>query len=240
MRRPTDSGQDIAMSALLEVVVWNIDDARRAADGGADRLMLVGELRGQGISPAPDDLADVLSAVAIPVRPLLRLREGYRTDGGEAVRLQGLLANYLELGVDGVVLGFLDGYARVDVEVVQALTERGDFAWTFDRAIDRCLDTDQAWQTLQSFPGLDGVQTGGSARGLSAGLDDLIARAAAHPEQAGLMIAGGGLRGDQIPWLLRAGVSQFQIGPQARPYGQPLADVDSSLVHGWRVLLDRN
>jgi len=228
------------MAALLEVVVWNVDDARRAAGGGADRLMLVGELRGQGISPPPDLVQEVLNRVEIPVRPLLRLREGYRTDGGEAVRLQGLLANYLELGVDGVVLGFLDGYARVDVEVVQTLTERGDFTWTFDRAIDRCLDTDQAWQTLQGFAGLDGVQTGGSARGLSAGLDELIARATAHREQAELMIAGGGLRGDQIPWLLRAGVSQFQIGPQARPYGQPLANIDSSLVHGWRVLLDRN
>lgn len=228
------------MAALLEVVVWDLADARRAAEGGADRLMLVGELRGQGISPTPDLVAAVLDEVDLPVRPLLRLREGYRTDGGEAVRLQGLLANYLELGTDGVVLGFLDGYARVDVEVVTALTARDDFSWTFDRAVDRCLDADLAWRTLLEFPGLDGVQTAGSARGLASGLDELIIRAHKYPEQAELMIAGGGLSAEHIPWLLRAGVKQFQLGPQARPHGKPMADVETELVHSWRVLVDRD
>lgn len=91
------------MGALLEVVVSEVDDARRAEAGGADRLMLVGEHSGQGISPTPQLVAQVLDNCTIPVRPLLRLREGYRTDGGEFTRLQGLMANYLDDGADGVV-----------------------------------------------------------------------------------------------------------------------------------------
>ncbi len=226
------------MAGLLEVVVLTADDARRAEEGGADRLMLVGGLTGQGTSPEPDALARVVRACTIPVRPLLRLRDGYRTDGGEFTRLQGLIISYLADGAEGMVLGFLDGYSRVDVEVVTALTADATFGWTFDHAIDRCLDADEAWQTLAGMRGLDTVLTAGSSRGLDEGLDDLIARAQADPRVARLAMAGGGLVPEHVAWLSRAGVNAFQVGPQVRPGGHFSADVDASLVRGWRILLD--
>ena len=40
---------------------------------------------------------------------MVRLRTGYGTDGGEAVRLKGLMASYADAGADGMVLGFLNG-----------------------------------------------------------------------------------------------------------------------------------
>lgn len=226
------------MAGLLEVVVLTAEDARRAEEGGADRLMMVGGLTGQGTSPEPEALARVVQACTIPVRPLLRLREGYRTDGGEATRLKGLIVSYLADGADGMVLGFLDGYSRVDVEVVTELTSDADFAWTFDHAIDRCLDADEAWQTLMPMPGLDQVLTAGSSRGLDVGLDDLIARAKADPQVARLAMAGGGLIPEHVAWLSRAGVRAFQVGPQVRPGGHFSSDVDAALVRGWRILLD--
>lgn len=228
------------MGALLEVVVSEVDDARRAEAGGADRLMLVGEHSGQGISPTPQLVAQVLDNCTIPVRPLLRLREGYRTDGGEFTRLQGLMANYLDDGADGVVLGFLDGYARVDVEVVNALVADQPVRWTFDHGIDRCLDTDEAWHTLLQFAGLDAVLTAGSVRGLDSGLDDLISRARSHREQAALMMAGGGLAPEHVPWLSRAGVRAYQVGQQVRAGGDVASPVDTRLVQSWRILLDRH
>lgn len=226
------------MAGLLEVVVLTADDARRAEEGGADRLMMVGGLSGQGTSPEPDALARVIRACTIPVRPLLRLREGYRTDGGEFTRLRGLIVNYLADGAEGMVLGFLDGYSRVDIEVVTELTAEADFPWTFDHAIDRCLDVDEAWQTLAELRGIDQVLTAGSSRGLEVGLDDLIARAQSDPNVARLAMAGGGLVPEHVAWLSRAGVRAFQVGPQVRPGGHFSADVDASLVRGWRILLD--
>ena len=111
------------MSGLLEVVVLTADDARRAEEGGADRLMMVGELTGQGRCPEPSAFRCVRDACTIPIRPLLRLRDGYRSDGGEVTRLRGLASNYLSDGAEGFVLGFLDGYSQVDTEIVAALTD---------------------------------------------------------------------------------------------------------------------
>ncbi len=225
------------MSGLLEVVVLTAEDARRAEEGGADRLMLVGGLSGQGTSPEPAAFARVRRACTLPVRPLLRLREGFRTDGGEMTRLRGLVASYLSEGADGFVLGFLDGYSQVDVEVVTELTGDGSWPWTFDHAIDHCLDLDDAWETLKGMRGCDQVLTAGSARGIEAGLEDLITRARQDADAARLMLAGGGLVPEHVAWLTRAGVRAFQIGPQVRPGRDFSADVDSSLVRGWRILL---
>ncbi|MGB3956022.1 MAG: copper homeostasis protein CutC [Brooklawnia sp.] len=226
------------MPGLLEVVVLTAEDARRAEEGGADRLMVVGGLTGQGTSPEPGAFARVRGACTIPVRPLLRLREGYRTDGGEVTRLHGLVTSYLAEGAEGFVLGFLDGYSQVDVEVVTELTGNAAWPWTFDHAIDHCIDVDQAWRTLRTMRGCDQVLTGGSSRGMAAGLEDLIARIRLDPQIAGLVLAGGGLVPEHVAWLGRVGVRAFQVGRQARPGRDFSAAVDSSLVRGWRILLD--
>ncbi len=239
MRPDTDSTVHYGgMSGLLEVVVLTAEDARRAEEGGADRLMMVGELTGQGRCPEPAAFRRVREACAIPIRPLLRLRDGYRSDGGEITRLRGLISGYLRDGAEGFVLGFLDGYAQVDIEIVTALTDDGYWPWTFDHAIDRCIDVEQAWTQLRGLRGLDQILTAGSVRGLEAGLEDLIERARADSRAAELILAGGGLVPEHVAWLGRAGVRAYQVGPQVRPGGSFSAAVDASLVRGWRILLD--
>ena len=130
--------------SLLEVIALHAADAQRAEEGGADRVELLGTMDEDGLSPEPALVAKVRRATSIQIRPMVRLRAGFRTDGGECTRLQGLIATYLDEGADGVVLGFLNGYAGVDLEVCNALVGDGDFAWTFHRAIDYCLEIDDA------------------------------------------------------------------------------------------------
>lgn len=64
--------------ALLEVICLHEHDAKRAAAGGADRIELVGTMDDGGLAPSPELLARTLSAVHIPVRPMLRLDGGFR------------------------------------------------------------------------------------------------------------------------------------------------------------------
>ena len=66
-------------------------------------------------SPEPALVGQVRRATSLPIRVMLRLREGYGTDGGELVRLQGLIGAYRAVGADGVVLGFLNAHTEVDV-----------------------------------------------------------------------------------------------------------------------------
>ena len=239
------------MSALLEVVVTHAADAERAEAGGADRVSLIGDApagldrEADALSPAPALVEQVRAATNLPVRPLLRLRDGYGTDGGEVAHLHGLLASYASAGADGVVMGFLNALTEIDLEVLAALVDdaamgpsTGSGGWTFSRAVDACISTDRAWRELPHLPGLDAVATAGSARGVAEGLDELVARAEDDPAARGLIMAAGGLEPEHVPWLVRAGVTRFQVSTQVRPLGSWKAYVDADLLGAWRALLD--
>lgn len=224
--------------SLLEVIALHAADAERAEAGGADRVELLGTMDDDGLSPEPRTVEKVRRATSIQIRPMVRLRAGFGTDGGEATRLKGLIAAYLDAGADGVVLGFLNGTNAVDAHVVTDLVGEGEFPWTFHRAIDQCLDQDRAWAAVRALPRVDQVLTAGSARGVEQGLDELVRRAKGAPEVAALIMAGGGLAAEHVPWLIRAGVRAFHIGSPARPGRSFKAYVDPDLVASWRDLID--
>jgi copper homeostasis protein len=216
------------MPGLLQVQVSDARQAVRAAEAGADRLVAVrGYDFGLG-SPAPDDVAEMRRATTVDLRVLLRLRAGFGTDGGEMTRLKGLLWSYLQAGANGFVFGFLNALGRVDAGVVGELAGAGDWPWTFDQAIDAAFEPDEAWAAVKDLPGLDSVLTAGSARGLEAGFDTLLALAR-DPELARLIIVDRPAP-DQVPWLTRAGLRQVDVGLMGQ-------DVDSDRVASWRRLI---
>lgn len=225
------------MSGLLEVIALHEQDARRAEEGGADRVELLGTMDHDGLSPEPKLVERVRRATTIQIRPMVRLREGFSTDGGEVTRLNGLIRAYLDAGADGVVLGYLNGHNEVDTEVMAELVN-GSFAFTFHRAVDHTFDYPDAWQVLPTLPGITQVLTAGSARGVEHGLDQLVEIAKGSPANARLIMAGGGLKAEHVPWLVRAGVRAFHIGSPARPQGTFKAYVDPALVGTWRHLID--
>lgn len=215
-------------------------DVAGADEGGADRLFLVADLDAGGLSPDPATVSAVCRETEVPVRVMLRLNDGLSTTGGELTRLVGLGEEFLSMGAEGLVLGFLTADLDVDVEVCCYLVDRiPDVPWTFHRAVDSALNADRAWRQLLGLPGLDAVLSAGSPRGLEAGCDELVDRAAADPRVAQLVMAGGGLRGEHVPWLSRAGVRQFHVGSTVRPGGSwTKSYVDPAHVRSWRMLLD--
>ncbi len=227
-------------TALLEVVVLHPRDVPGADEGGADRLFLVVDPDSGGRSPGPAAVSALCRETEVPVRVMLRLNDTYTTTGGELARLVGLGEEYLALGAEGLVFGFLDADLEIDVDVCTALAERlPGVPWTFHQAIDAALSTDRAWRRVRALPGVDAVLSAGSALGLDTGADELTDRAAADPDVARLLMAGGGLRGEHVPWLVRAGVRQFQVGSSVRPGGSwTKAYVDAAHVRAWRMLLD--
>jgi len=227
-------------AALLEVVVLQERDVPGADEGGADRLFVLDGIEGGGLSPEPALVSSICRETELPVRVMLRLNDTHTTTGGELTRLVGLAESYLGVGAEGVAFGFLDTELGIDVEVCGYLAEKlPAVPWTFHRAVDSALETDRAWRRLVGLPGLDAVLSAGSPRGLAAGHDELTDRAAASPDVARLLMAGGGLQGEHVPWLVRAGVRQFQVDSESvRPGGSPKAYVDAGHVRSWRMLLD--
>ena len=193
-------------------------DVPGAHDGGADRLFVVGDLDDGGLSVEPTVVSAVCKETDLPVRAMLRLNDTYTTTGGELTRLVGLAEDYLAVGAEGVVFGFLTPELTVDVEVCAHLADALDgVPWTFHRAVDASLETSLAWRQVRRLPGVDAVLSAGSSRGLAAGHEELTDRAASDPDVARLLMAGGGLRGEHVPWLVRAGVRQFQVGLDGAP-----------------------
>lgn len=224
---------------LLEVVALHPADAENAAEGGADRLHVVTLVGPDFRSPEPSRVSAIVKASDVPVRVTLRLSEGYTTTGGEFTRLLGLASDYLSVGAEGFVLGFLTPALDVDLEVCNAFAEAmSGVPWSFDRAFDQTLDPRRAWRHVATVPGLDDVHTAGAALGMDGGFDDLLAMAAADRDFAAHVMAAGA-RAEHAPWLMRAGVRRFHVGAAVRPGGSwGKAYVDSRLVRSWRRLLD--
>ena len=188
-------------------------DVAGAHDGGADRIFVVDDL-----APRAGCRRSRRWSRRCARRPTCRSGRcsgsttRFTTTGGELTRLVGLGEDYLAVGAEGVSFGFLTRDLTVDVEVCRHLADALGVPWTFHRAIDASLETSLAWRQLRGLPRLDAVLSAGSSRGMEAGHEELTDRAVADPGVADLLMAGGGLRGEHVPWLVRAGVRQFQVG----------------------------
>jgi copper homeostasis protein len=228
------------VGVLLEVTVAHERDVGGAQEGGADRLHVVGHGDGHhALSPEITTVSAVCRDTDLPVFVLLRLNDSWTTTGGELTRLVGLAEDYLSIGAAGVSFGFLDADTEVDTEVCAHLAASlPNVPWTFDRAVDDTLEPLRAWRALLGLPGLVHVQSAGSPRGMTEGYDDLLATAESDPAIAALLMPGGGLQAEHVPWLLRMGVRAFHVGSQVRPGGSRKAYVDAALTRSWRLLLD--
>jgi copper homeostasis protein len=227
-----------AAEADLAVVVTHPRDAEAAAAGGADRLLLSSYPERGHLSPEPSLVSAVVRETELPVWVTLSSPEQPHAWYGEN-RLVELGATFLELGATGLAYGFLDRDLEIDREgCAELCAELEGAPWLF-HGFDAALDADHAWRDIGSLPGLQGVVSGGSTRGLEHGAEELISRCTSDPRVAAMLVAGGGLVPELVPWLVRAGVRRFAIGSAARPGGSwTRASVDVDRVRSWRMLLD--
>jgi copper homeostasis protein len=219
---------------LLEIIALDVNDARNAHAGGADRIELVSDMGRSGFSPALATFEAVRAAVDLPIRTMLRQRDGFAA--GDLDRLRSTAQALRSAGADEFVLGFLDERGAVDVRSVRAVLEVIDGCpWTFHRAIDHAADRHAAWRAIGRLPDLDFVLTSGSPTGVTEGVDVLIADAAAG--HSARILAGGGLLERQLAPLITDGVDAFHTGSAVRPGGSWDAPVDVELVRRWRAHL---
>ncbi|GAA2523699.1 copper homeostasis protein CutC [Winogradskya humida] len=215
--------------SILEVIALSAADARAATAGGADRLELVADISAQGLTPAVETFASVRAATDLPVRVMLRDHDGYALSAPDALTHAAVALR--SAGASEFVLGFLDEAGNVDLPAVTTVLAAIDgCSWTFHRAIDHATDRTAAWSALDGLPGLDGVLTAGSPKGVENGLGTLLTEASATPP----LLVGGGLRQQHLAPLRDAGVRAFHTGSAVRPGGSWHAPVDADLVRLWR------
>lgn len=223
---------------MFEVIALTVQDAQAAEAGGADRLELVADMAADGLTPSLADFAAIRAAVSVPLRVMLRIRDGFTP--GSLDELRKRAAALRAEGAEEFVLGFLDGAGAVDLAATEAVAEAvADCRWTFHRAIDHSADRAAVRAAVADLPGLDTFLTSGAAAGVTAGQEVLageLARAG-DPGYRQQILIGGGLRAEHVPGLRAAGFDAFHVGGPVRSGGWA-GPVDPAKVAQWRALID--
>ena len=200
------------MSYILEVCADSVRSAVAAQEGGADRIELCSALVIGGLSPSVSMFRQVKENTDIKVRVLLRPRFGdFCYDDYEFETLREEVAQFCELGADGVVIGILKPDGTLNMEQMEALVKAADgIGITMHRAFDVCRDPYEALEQCISL-GIDTILTSGQkssaweGRELLAGLVD---RAKGRID----ILTGAGINPDVIGKLAPyTGVKSFHM-----------------------------
>ena len=204
------------MPKLLEVIVTSVEEAREAELGGADRLELVRAFEAGGLTPPAQLVEQVVGAVSIPVRVMLRENASMSSHPGEIDALRARARQLAELPIDGLVLGFVK-HAALDLNTMcEVLQAAPGLRITLHRAFEHAQDPVNTIQQLKKFPQVDRILTSGGAgnwRERKARLIDW--QAVAAPEIS--ILIGIGLRRSALTEMAQhSNGFEFHVGRAAR------------------------
>ncbi|MES2003274.1 MAG: copper homeostasis protein CutC [Bacteroidota bacterium] len=135
---------------MLEIAVFNIASAIKAAAAGADRIELCENPYDGGTTPSYGTLQVVREKVSIPVFPIIRPRGGdflFSEDEFAAMQKDILLCKQLQY--EGVVIGLLHADGSIDATRTKQLVELAyPMEVTFHRAFDRAANPLESLETI--------------------------------------------------------------------------------------------
>lgn len=158
----------------VEVCIDNIESLFIAQQSGAGRIELCSSLALGGLTPSVGLMTQVIKHAKIPVYSMIRPRDGdFLYSSNEIEMMLSEIHSARLLGVQGVVLGVLDQHALVDSDILKSLVkEAKGLGVTFHRAIDCCLKTEGAVDTIIDA-GCERILTSGLATTAESGISTL-------------------------------------------------------------------
>ncbi|MBL7858645.1 MAG: copper homeostasis protein CutC [Cyclobacteriaceae bacterium] len=165
----------------VEIVVYNIDSALKAQEGGADRIELCDNPGEGGTTPAYGTIEVVRQHVTLDVFVMIRPRGGdFQYSSYEFYAMKRDIAQCQRLSVDGVVFGILTPEGRIDKQRCQELIAKArPLKVTCHRAFDMTRDPFEALEDCIEV-GFDRILTAGQQAQASKGatlIGELIKRA---------------------------------------------------------------
>ncbi len=188
---------------VFELCVTNLEDARAAESGGADRIELCSQLSIGGLTPDPDLMKKTIETLLIPVYVLIRPRAGgFVFTTAEFDQMKRQIGEAKTAGAAGVAIGILLPNGRVDVERTSELVEQArPLRVTFHRAFDETQDMAEALEDVIRC-GVDCLLTSGGERDVLTGAES-IARIRKLAGGRLDVMAGGGLQLISLVEVLR-------------------------------------
>jgi copper homeostasis protein len=165
-----------------EIVVYNIESARRAQEGGADRIELCDNPGEGGTTPSYGVIEAVRQNLSIDVFVMIRPRGGdFCYDNYEFHSMKRDISQCQKISVDGVVFGILNPDGTIDKKRCQELIEKArPLKVTCHRAFDMTRDPFEALEDCIAV-GFDRILTAGQQAQASKGaalIGELIKKAA--------------------------------------------------------------
>lgn len=228
-----------AKSCLLEVIACSVDDAIAASLGGADRLEIISHYEVGGLTPPLEMVKEIAAKVPLPLRVMLRESEPFEiNDEREIERLCDLARSFAEIGVDGIVLGFLkDGGIDHNV-VARILACAPNVKATFHRAFEELPNPMAAITELKHHPQIDRILTSGGNDAWPEKVDRFaIWQQAAQPEIE--ILVGGGTDAEVVRLLKPAGIREFHVGKAVREGQGSYGKVLTEEVIRMKTLIDK-
>ena len=210
------------MSPILEVCCTSIASALAAQEAGAQRIELCDNLYEGGTTPSYGTIELVREKLHIEINVLIRPRGSdfvYSEDEMEIIRRD--IEKCKDIGVNGVVIGFLTPDGEIDLERTRQITENArPLSVTFHRAFDMSRDPYKALEQLINI-GVDRILTSGQKNKAPEGaklIADLVEKAGNRV----IIMPGAGLTPENI--------KGFHTMVKAKEYHSTLSElIDSSM-----------
>lgn len=216
---------------VLEVIVCSVADAIEAERGGAKRLEIIRDFARGGMTPDLEFVREVMNAVTVPVRVMLRESEDYSvTDEREIEQLCVCAHEFAALEVNGLVIGFIHE-GKIDVELSQrVLSCAPALKATFHHAFEETGDAGEAIEKLKTLAQVDRILTAGGRGIWQQKIERLgLYERTANPEIK--ILAGGGLDLHLLKEIrAKTAISEFHVGRAARFQSRIDGPVHSELV----------
>lgn len=192
------------MPRCLEICVDSIDSALAADRAGAHRIELCSSLLEGGLTPSAGVIGAVQQRVSLAVFVMIRPRGGdFLYSDAECEAMKEDIRTAKSLGANGVVLGLLTEYGRVDVVRTRRLVELArPLETTFHRAFDLSDDLDQSLEDVIGT-GASRILTSGGARTAPEGAEQIRKLVQAARDRI-IIMAGSGIQSRNLRQVLAA------------------------------------
>lgn len=224
---------------LVEVIATTVEDARRAEQGGADRIELITGILEGGVTPSYGLIDAVVKAVSIPVNVMVRPHsQSFCYTQDDLLVMREDVKIIRQVGAAGIVIGMLTPDQTLDLRGLETLLAEADgLDVTFHRAFDEAADQMEAARVLLRYPQVRRILTSGGEKSAIDGAQ-LIARLVHLTENTQLgILAGSGLSLANIgDFLQRTSVKEIHFGTGVREDGHALKYVDVQKVAALKKL----
>jgi copper homeostasis protein len=224
----------------VEVVVDSVDDALAAAEAGVSRVEIGAAPELGGLTPTPGVVAGITEALAgtrIAIAVLIRPRAGGFCYTTEDIAAMCLDIRLIAQGVESVVFGALTENGMLDLPATKVLVNTAQtfgLQTVFHRAIDVCVDPDNALTQLQNL-GVNRILTSGCGKTCLEGNTNLARWIEQYKRLT--FVPAGGIRASNVAELHGLlGTEYIHAGPRSVQHGP--ATQWGNVDYGTHTVLD--